>query len=324
MKCKLVMLAALALLLSFSLIQAADSVQVSIYDVARGRTLVPDVDTIYIDNTTPLTYRMEFGLENDAKLGGLSLGFITTLALGSDITLDYQSQGTPDGATIISPGHLTIVSGSRMHPANTVLDLGGFQYDESSNDYDGILPDTNFFGGAAFNGGVLAGPMQTMVQVWFNVVSGSEILTLDTLCIDSGFVPPAGEFLFIDEFAASVFPGFSGKICFPVGDISLSPADNETKPVAYAYDLGQNYPNPFNPETKIKFSLERKENVNLSVFNILGQHVRTLVDGEREAGPQEITWDGTDEAGKQVASGIYFYRLSSDKFVETRKMALMR
>ncbi len=85
------------------------------------------------------------------------------------------------------------------------------------------------------------------------------------------------------------------------------------------YSLNQNYPNPFNPTTTIAFSLAKAGNVNLSVYNLLGQQVETLVDGPMGAGLQQITWD----AG-QYASGMYFYRLTTDDFSATRKMVLLK
>jgi len=91
------------------------------------------------------------------------------------------------------------------------------------------------------------------------------------------------------------------------------------------YGLSQNYPNPFNPTTTIRYSLAGKEptQTELSIFNILGQRVRTLVDEPQSAGYYSVEWDGKDESGQKVASGTYFYRLVSGGFVEVRKMLLV-
>jgi subtilisin family serine protease len=88
--------------------------------------------------------------------------------------------------------------------------------------------------------------------------------------------------------------------------------------------LYQNYPNPFNPATTISFRLEQKARVNLTVYNILGEKVKVLVDGDREAGSQAVTWDGTDNNGAGVASGVYFYRFVANDQVLTRKMSLLK
>jgi hypothetical protein len=86
-----------------------------------------------------------------------------------------------------------------------------------------------------------------------------------------------------------------------------------------AFRLGQNYPNPFNPSTTIRYDLPRRAHVSLSVFNTLGQQVASLVEGEEEAGYHEVQFDAS-----QVSSGVYFYRLCAGKYVETKKMLLMR
>ena len=83
--------------------------------------------------------------------------------------------------------------------------------------------------------------------------------------------------------------------------------------------LEQNYPNPFNAITEMKYALARDCWVKLEVYNILGQRVATLVDGEQKAGYKSVRWD----AGS-FSSGIYFYRLRAGDFVQTRKMVLIR
>ncbi len=90
------------------------------------------------------------------------------------------------------------------------------------------------------------------------------------------------------------------------------------------FSLGQNYPNPFNPETRIAFNLEKAGDVSLEVFDILGRKVSTLQSGYLGAGQYEFTWYGVDNSGRQAASGIYFYRLSSNEFTLTRKMTLLK
>ena len=109
------------------------------------------------------------------------------------------------------------------------------------------------------------------------------------------------------------------------------------------YKLAQNYPNPFNPNTTIRYAVPRREQraesggegedsglyalrTTLTIYNILGQEVRTLVDEAKEPGSYEVTWDGKDGDGRHVASGVYFYRLSVDsgQWSATRRMVLMK
>lgn len=95
-------------------------------------------------------------------------------------------------------------------------------------------------------------------------------------------------------------------------------------PLPRAFHLSQNYPNPFNQGTTISYNLNSAAHVELEIFNILGQRVRTLINGRRVAGPHDEIWDGRDSHGAAVASGIYLYRLEAAERSETKKMALVR
>jgi hypothetical protein len=97
----------------------------------------------------------------------------------------------------------------------------------------------------------------------------------------------------------------------------------EDKPIR-RFSLDQNYPNPFNPTTKIEFVLSKSGQVRVEIFNILGQKVKTLVDQYLKAGHQMVEWDGKDDSGKEVTSGVYFYRLQAKEFTQTKKMVLMK
>jgi len=83
-------------------------------------------------------------------------------------------------------------------------------------------------------------------------------------------------------------------------------------------------PNPFNPSTMIAYSVPRKEHVKLSIYDISGRLVQTLVDESQEAGPHTITWNGRDGSGKQVTSGVYLYQLLAGDFVQTKRMVLLK
>ncbi|MCK4857496.1 MAG: T9SS type A sorting domain-containing protein [candidate division Zixibacteria bacterium] len=98
--------------------------------------------------------------------------------------------------------------------------------------------------------------------------------------------------------------------------------DNEELPSVF--ELSQNYPNPFNPTTVIRYSLFTGAQVEITVFNVLGQKVTTLENGVQPAGVYETTWDGTDGFGRAVTSGVYFYRIKAGDYNETRKMMLLK
>ncbi len=99
-------------------------------------------------------------------------------------------------------------------------------------------------------------------------------------------------------------------------------ADRVSVPANFA--LGQNLPNPFNAVTAIKYELPTDATVTLEVYTVLGQKVATLVNGDQEAGYRTVVWDGNDDEGRAVPSGIYFYKISAGDFSATRKMTLMK
>ena len=98
-----------------------------------------------------------------------------------------------------------------------------------------------------------------------------------------------------------------------------APAD-----VPSAFSLMQNYPNPFNPTTTIAFDLPSAGHAELNLFNAVGQHGATLIDGLRRAGSYRLRWDGRDDAGRPLAAGQYFYRLTAGPKTETRRLLLLR
>lgn len=104
----------------------------------------------------------------------------------------------------------------------------------------------------------------------------------------------------------------------------VADADDGDDQIPVAFELRQNYPNPFNPETVIEYSLASEEFVNLSIYNTLGQRVATLVDWQEPAGWHSVRWNGTDDEGLPVSSGIYLYVIRTLKNVEKRKMVLLK
>lgn len=110
---------------------------------------------------------------------------------------------------------------------------------------------------------------------------------------------------------------------FVGGSVSLSSrAPSAALPTDFA--LSQNVPNPFNPTTDISFALPKDAKVSLAIYNVLGQHVKTLVDDYMRAGQQTVSWDGTDGSGRTVASGVYFYKLNANEFSQTKKMMMLK
>jgi hypothetical protein len=100
--------------------------------------------------------------------------------------------------------------------------------------------------------------------------------------------------------------------------------DNEMTTIPIMTHLNANYPNPFNPTTTISFGLATEGDVSIEIFNIRGQRVKTLVNDHFNAGMHRAVWNGDDNNGRNVSSGIYFYRMKTDNFTETKRMLLMK
>jgi len=117
-----------------------------------------------------------------------------------------------------------------------------------------------------------------------------------------------------------------GQVMFTEMQIVFPPfTDNDDPISAPAVQLlHPNFPNPFNPSTTINFDMPKAGNARLSVYNVKGQLVRSLVNEDRGFGSHSVVWNGMDDNGNTVPSGIYFYRLSTDNHTETRKMMLMK
>ena len=109
-----------------------------------------------------------------------------------------------------------------------------------------------------------------------------------------------------------------------IEEISTAVDESEEMAIPSGYSLSQNYPNPFNPQTVIRYDLPLQSHINMSVHNIMGQKVAILADREIEAGSYSIVWDGKDDNQKSLSSGVYFYRMVTDEFVQTRKLLLLR
>jgi hypothetical protein len=88
--------------------------------------------------------------------------------------------------------------------------------------------------------------------------------------------------------------------------------------------LDQNYPNPFNPQTTVMYALKKEAKVSITIYNLLGQKVKTLMNSEQEAGYKSIAWNGTNDDGAKVCSGVYFCRMTADEYMSTKKLLLLK
>ena len=111
-----------------------------------------------------------------------------------------------------------------------------------------------------------------------------------------------------------------------LSDLEFYPSSvaEEEGSVPLSFSLKQNFPNPFNSETVIEYSLPRESQLKITVYNLLGQKVKDLIDGESPRGRQKVSWDGKNDRGEVVASGIYFYRLNAGEFSQIKKMVFLK
>jgi len=159
---------------------------------------------------------------------------------------------------------------------------------------------------------------------------GTVVLSLDNQLIGRYITDQNGEvdivYPFDPETEYSIVINETGLIITEakfLGGVATS-IEEETDGLPETFSLYQNYPNPFNPTTTISFDLPSKSSVALSIFNITGRKVATIVERELLAGQHKFEWNGLDYTGHETASGIYFYKLESENFRAVKKMILLR
>ncbi|MCY3737494.1 MAG: T9SS type A sorting domain-containing protein [Gemmatimonadaceae bacterium] len=138
--------------------------------------------------------------------------------------------------------------------------------------------------------------------------------------LPSGAPAPGARVMLFD---LSEFRLLAGTTADAAGRFSISRVALGPSALPDQFSLGQNYPNPFNPSTIIPYQLPLAAHVRLQVFNLLGQRIATLVEGEQPAGFHSARWNGTDDSGRAVGSGVYLYRLQSGSRVATERMVLV-
>ncbi len=229
----------------------------------------------------------------------------------------FSSSGPArDGRTkpeISAPGELIAASYSADAPPNGQHSIFKSSYSQWPNAYivrDGKHAITQ---GTSFAAPHVAGTVALMLQQYPNKTPGE---------IRQAIISTART----DNFTGTV-PNDKwgyGKLDVLAGLQLLSVNDpvSESK-VSKSLELHQNYPNPFNPTTVIPYSIPDIAEVQLSVYNLLGQKIRTLIDNVQDPGSYKVTWNGKDDSGKMVSSGIYFYRLAAGIFSQTRKLILL-
>jgi len=176
---------------------------------------------------------------------------------------------------------------------------------------------------------VYASPTQTTAQLWVQTLWGGVIYNFaiilrttnggsDWTTQTSGAKLMLFDVSFTDSDNGTAV-GMCGRILRTTnGGVSFV-EEEEIVEIPTNFYLNQNYPNPFNPSTKIRYSVPQSSNVVIKVFDILGNEIETLVDEHKQTGTYELTW-----YAENLPSGVYFYQLKADSFVETKKMVLLK
>ncbi len=267
----------------------------------------------------------------------------STLPPGTYYDTIYAAVENAVNNPLIQPFELTVLAGDTMWidladelPEGAYVELDGAHYYVYLGDIDinSTRLDTMYFS-VNYSGASTAYDIDIYLKEYLPDTSAYDFITVDpragytndTICVIMDWanhnitsvgnyvrwykvdVPEAVNTFRVLDFRFSIMEG---------GAASSGSGNSEV-----VYNIS-NQPNPFNPQTNIKFSLAKDEFVSLEIYNILGQNVKTLVEGQLSAGEHLITWDGTDSYGHRVGSGIYFYRITAGDYLKTRKMVLMR
>ena len=199
----------------------------------------------------------------------------------------------------------SIIAGSKSKDLDTVSATAGFNV---ANWYSTVN-----------NGRIFAETTDAGIADAFNLDDPNPIPMNGSPVLTGGGTPPNDGFFDVSATHVGAFGSTDWTGQWSSFSVNVGVHENKNDGLVSSFELYQNYPNPFNPSTKIKFDVAKAGIVNLSVYNMLGQLVTTLVNGERAASQYEITWDATN-----LATGVYIYRLQAGSTVITKKMLLVK
>jgi photosystem II stability/assembly factor-like uncharacterized protein len=262
-------------------------------------------------------------------------------------TLDYNwcIDGIVGGADRSLTGYKVYRDGNVIETINdpattsttdTELDAGTYAYHVTATYDDGESDPSNVANvtitlpaPTGFNA-VSQGPAQPNIMCTWTAPSDARDISAYRIYRDDVQVGQVTSLFFLDM---NVDPGNYDYYVKAVYDGGFESAASNTvnvghldagAPVVAATALLGNYPNPFNPTTEISFSLKQAADVQIDVFNIKGEKVKTLVNEHMTAAAHTVTWNGNDDEGNAVTSGVYFYKMQSGKYTSTKKMILMK
>jgi hypothetical protein len=182
-------------------------------------------------------------------------------------------------------------------------------------------------GGGSQNAGLIEAGTNTET---YNTSGETNGIHLSSRDLDNGTflwtAPPAGtgEVILYIAGHQGAYSGDNTDLTLVSSETATEAGEDMALVIPNDYRLNDNYPNPFNPTTSIQFDLPRQSHVTIEIYNLLGQRVARLTDEEYSAGSHKVVWNGISSDGQPITSGIYFYRMETDDFVETKKMLLLK
>ena len=242
--------------------------------------------------TTPDNLRLRFRA-SDENGGSLVEAAVDDLRIFSSVAVADTEAPTvavtaPVGGAQYANGQTMTVSWSAADDVGVVHARVLLSLDDGAN-YDLVLAE---------------GPLADSIQWYVNV--------------------PVFEEIYDCRVRVEVFDGLERMTYDDSASFTIEPGTTDTPTIGAALTLAQNHPNPFNPKTVIAFNLPRAQDASLRIYDIQGRLVRTLLGGAQTAGRHEVTWQGRDESGGAVASGMYFYRLVTEEGSLVRKMTILK
>ena len=237
----------------------------------------------------------------------IKVSSITATDTGYDIQLDYMSDEQIGGY------QFDFLSGDAL----TLTSAGGGESDA----FDGLTTNNNVVLAFSFGGTTLPIASEYTHLVTLSATANTEMTGEDVL-LEAIEALDADTRFIVSSASGTPLESDFHEALWTVGSESFVLDNDSVSPVSFS--LGNNYPNPFNPSTTIDYSVAEPGLVNLSIFDISGRLVKTLVSDNKNVGLYTATWNGLTDSGVSASAGMYFYTIEAGDFVETKKMLLAK
>jgi hypothetical protein len=291
---------------------------------------IAKLDTADEDGTDDILKSEIFSEPNQeivTRINLKTMGTFSSLNLATRMVRMDSTETWPDADPTTSPAYVlqfNPAAGSLMiakYPAVEMIALNPTLWDTLAIEEFSLDLDVWYWVKFYLYEGVLKakiweGDLLDEEETWLLEVTDDEPRVTGRYTMFATFNPVetgGGDVFLVDEIKVYEVPG--GPSAIDPGELTIAPSE---------FALGENYPNPFNPETTIEFSLNKADDVTLKIYSITGQLVRTLVNSAMEVGTHQVKFNGQDDFGNMLSSGVYFYQLQSAGQIATNKMILMK